>query len=65
MMNAFSITGIQDDRTLAWHGIHSEVKADGVTAMTVAQHRANFDLWHEEDKARAPDDAATLLEAER
>jgi Protein of unknown function (DUF4254) len=23
-------------------------------ALAVAQHRANFELWHEEDKARAP-----------
>jgi hypothetical protein len=23
--------------------------------MALAQHRANFDLWHEEDKAREPD----------
>jgi hypothetical protein len=25
-----------------------------LTDLTIAQHRANFDLWHEEDKARDP-----------
>jgi hypothetical protein len=32
-----------------------ETGADGLMALTMAQHRANFELWHEEDKARAPE----------
>ena len=54
MLDAFSITGMQDERTLAWHGASEELKAEGLMGLAVAQHRANFDLWHEEDKARDP-----------
>jgi hypothetical protein len=31
-----------------------EAGADGLMALAKAQHRANFELWHEEDKARVP-----------
>jgi hypothetical protein len=34
--------------------VDMEGRDDGVMALTMAQHRANFELWHEEDKARAP-----------
>ncbi|MEO6910484.1 MAG: DUF4254 domain-containing protein [Edaphobacter sp.] len=54
MLDAFSITGMQDERTLAWHGDAQEPKTEGLMGLAVAQHRANFDLWHEEDKARDP-----------
>lgn len=54
MLDAFSITAMQDERTLAWHGTGKETEQDGLMALAVAQHRANFDLWHEEDKARDP-----------
>ncbi len=54
MLDAFSITAMQDERTLAWHGASKETKEQGLMALAVAQHRANFDLWHEEDKARDP-----------
>ena len=29
--------------------------ADALLALATAQHNANFDLWHEEDKARSPE----------
>ena len=54
MLDAFSIIAMQDERTLAWHGAGTETKEEGLMALAVAQHRANFDLWHEEDKARDP-----------
>jgi uncharacterized protein DUF4254 len=54
MLDAFSITAMQDERTLAWHGAGGETDGNGPMALAVAQHRANFDLWHEEDKARDP-----------
>jgi hypothetical protein len=54
MLDAFSITAMQDERTLAWHGAGRETDGQGLMALAVAQHRANFDLWHEEDKARDP-----------
>jgi hypothetical protein len=55
MLAAFSITEMQDERTSSWHGIEDETKAEGLMELAVAQHRANFDLWHEEDKARDPE----------
>jgi hypothetical protein len=62
MLSANEIIGLHDERIWAWHreladsgessaveeNLHSEWLA------TVArQHRANFDLWHIEDEARA------------
>jgi hypothetical protein len=54
MLDAFSITAMQDERSMAWHGTGKETNEEGLMALAVAQHRANFDLWHEEDKARDP-----------
>ncbi len=50
---------MQDEMTAALHATEGELEietgADGLMALAMAQHRANFDLWHEEDKARAPE----------
>jgi hypothetical protein len=58
MLDAFLITRMQDEMTAALHEIDGElsiaVDADGLMALATAQHKANFELWHEEDKARAP-----------
>lgn len=54
MWNALAITAMQDDRTLAWHTAEGPATAEGLMGIAEAQHRANFDLWHEEDKARDP-----------
>jgi hypothetical protein len=62
MLDALVITRMQDDKTVAWHETgaegepetRSEANADGLLAIATAQHRANYDLWHEEDKARDP-----------
>ena len=62
MLDALVITRMQDDKTQVWHEIpdevepekRSEANADGLMAIAIAQHKANFDLWHEEDKARDP-----------
>jgi hypothetical protein len=58
MLDALLITRIQDEMTSALHEtegrLEIEASADGLMALTMAQHRANFELWHEEDKARAP-----------
>jgi hypothetical protein len=43
--------------TIAWHARDREshgASPDDLMAIVCAQHRRNFDLWHEEDKARAP-----------
>jgi hypothetical protein len=59
MLDALLIAGMQDDMTTALHATEGELEietgADGLMALAMAQHRANFDLWHEEDKARAPE----------
>jgi cell division protein FtsB len=54
MVNALSVTRMQDEKTQAWHGEKEDSSSEGLMALVVAQHRANFDLWHEEDKARDP-----------
>ncbi len=58
MLDALLITRMQDELTAALHETDSELtvepSADGLMAVAMAQHRANFELWHEEDKARVP-----------
>lgn len=58
MLDAILITRMQDEVTAALHNTEGdldiEATADGLMAIGIAQHRANFDLWHEEDKARCP-----------
>jgi len=54
MLSAFAMAAMQDERTRAWHGTEEAVDADDLMGIAEAQHRANFDLWHEEDKARDP-----------
>lgn len=53
----------QDKFTNSWHSDLEDFLSDGNTLMVrvVEQHRFNFDLWHEEDKAREPGaDNATI-----
>jgi hypothetical protein len=56
MLDALLITRMQDEMTAALHDAEGELavetSADGLMALAMAQHRANFELWHEEDKAR-------------
>ena len=61
MLDASSITQLQNQTTAEWHSPRSVepliVREGGSTnlkELVRAQHRANFDLWHEEDKARDP-----------
>jgi hypothetical protein len=59
MLDALLITRMQHEMTAALHEtegqLEIEASADGLMALAMAQHRANFELWHEEDKARAPE----------
>src|ERR1700722_614356 len=63
MLDALLITEMQDEMTEALHKTEQEtessvdvaVNTDGLIAIAMAQHSANFELWHEEDKARAPE----------
>ena len=58
MLDALLITRMQDEITAALHVAEDELgfetNADGLMALAMAQHRSNFELWHEEDKARVP-----------
>lgn len=59
------LVGMLDQATLHWHEASADVVPDGMQrfgiddaafrTMILALHRANFDLWHEEDEARNPD----------
>jgi hypothetical protein len=63
MLSATEIIDLHDQLTRAWHYLtresdegarqHLEASGDWVDLVT-RQHRANFDLWHIEDEARAP-----------
>lgn len=70
MLSAKAIVELQDERTRAWHAAGPGAcedaahkcgaqEGDGEGAdewlrLVARQHRANFDLWHIEDEARAP-----------
>jgi len=56
MIAAAVIAHMQDDASSRWHTSEASPPAgDGLAALILAQHRANFDLWHQEDAARSPD----------
>jgi hypothetical protein len=58
MLDAQQITRLHDEATVRWHGTPPydvpATQSDPLTDLVLAHHRANFDLWHEEDKAREP-----------
>jgi hypothetical protein len=60
MLSAATIVDLHDQRTQSWHTTPKElddakeVSAPDWLTRVVLQHRANFDLWHIEDEARAP-----------
>ncbi|MGO8758435.1 MAG: DUF4254 domain-containing protein [Terracidiphilus sp.] len=78
MVSAKEIVALQDEMTHAWH-VTSDARGDGSQsgatagnekagpgnwlAMVARHHRANFDLWHIEDEARAPGAADAELAA--
>jgi hypothetical protein len=60
MLNALEITQLHDQATQRWHQDQSSSEplsptpSSVLTDLALAHHRANFDLWHEEDNAREP-----------
>jgi hypothetical protein len=63
MLLADAIIHLHDSETRAWHqripdtdqaGLRPVDPAADWLALVTCQHRANFDLWHFEDDARAP-----------
>jgi hypothetical protein len=70
MLDALEITRLHDEATLRWHWSEpwpdpltfaqiqyppSQHPPTNLIETALANHRANFDLWHEEDKAREPE----------
>ena len=58
MLSAERITALHDRQTSVWHlepenGPEASASRDWL-GLVEMQHRANFDLWHIEDEARAP-----------
>jgi hypothetical protein len=56
-LHASEITSLQDQWTHAWHQETPAVSASvtGFARALAEQHLANFELWHAEDTARAPE----------
>src|ERR1700760_5180902 len=61
MLDALLITRMQDETTQTLHGtthdsdeMSATASSDELMLLATAQHKANFELWHEEDKARVP-----------
>jgi len=48
------IASCQSIWTGLWHGVDANDATAPLLALVQQQHRRNFDLWHEEDKARDP-----------
>jgi hypothetical protein len=69
MLNALEITQLHDEATSRWHldapWPDPPIASPPATFLdtVLAHHRANFDLWHEEDKAREPDASDTRIAA--
>ncbi len=54
MLNSSSILRLHDDATQRWHRDEAYDPGSSMLAkLALAHHRANFDLWHEEDEARS------------
>ena len=71
MLSAEKIIGLHDQLTRERHETGTprndltldEVAEPGWMAAVARQHRANFELWHIEDEARAPGATPTRLPA--
>lgn len=65
MLSAGEIVALQDRLTRLWHETPEshETPAGEWLDLVARQHRANFDLWHIEDEARAPGASDAALAA--
>jgi Protein of unknown function (DUF4254) len=56
-LNSLQVTALQDQCTATWHQQAPAVSAflAGFERKVAEQHLANFELWHAEDSARAPE----------
>jgi len=54
MIQLPTIVAIHDELTARWHADPNAGLGSGLEALIIEEHRQNFALWHEEDRARAP-----------
>jgi hypothetical protein len=68
-ITADRLTAAQDDATALWHSaeppIPAESSIDTPELLALRLHRANFDLWHTEDRARNPRSSPAEIVAEK
>jgi hypothetical protein len=50
-----AIDALQTEKTREWHERDFAPSRDGLLALAEENHRCNFELWHEEDRARRDD----------
>lgn len=56
-----AILKIHDEFTSLWHQDPNAGESSGLEALVIQQHRQNFALWHEEDRARDPNASADQI----
>ena len=54
MLDARRLTALHDEANHLWHAEKALDASGHFETLVLANHRANYDLWHEEDKARDP-----------
>jgi hypothetical protein len=63
ILSAALITRMHDDATARWHTDEPDPTSTDSTLLqfAIAQHHANFDLWHQEDEARNPKSTPIII----
>ena len=66
ILNVAQVVELQDKATHDWHTTDPEIMPDDLYGLIATNHRQNYLLWHEEDKARRDDmGSAYVYEAKR
>ena len=60
-ISADQITSLQLDKTIEWHKTAPAISTEALLGFIEDNHRNNFLLWHEEDKARRDDMGADYV----
>ena len=50
-----ALTVLQQRKTAEWHEVQISPTESGFLGLVEEEHHCNFELWHEEDKARRED----------
>src|SRR5882757_6065165 len=71
MLDLLEIARLHDRMTVDWHDVTASSSpilppdAPDFAALVLENHRANFDLWHEEDRARDPAASDSAIATEK